>query len=183
MMGCAGIAPGNGPALTAQDLLAIYQQIVANSKPPVPPVTPPPVVVPTPTPPPVETPVLEATSIKVLDLATLPGELRKTLNLTARDPLMLYALACSIGAKHWACQDAECEGMMVNEAALAKWFDGYMVWVVGMMKQNPLTTATLISNDGNHRFGYWIGPVVAERLKDYQHRWTMGTLVPESEYR
>lgn len=187
MMGCA---PYWDPTQvfnqeTITDLIALYQQFVnkqGETAPP--PVTPPPVTPPViPDKPPVEVPVLTADTLVVMDLSTLPDTLRKVIGTQSRDPLILYAFACSIGAKVWACQDSECEGMMQYEGALAKWYDNYMVWVEGVLKQNPLITATIITNDGNHRFGYWIGPVVADRLSAYQSRLTMEALTPESEYR
>ena len=187
MVGCAGIAPGNLPidTKTAQDLVDLYQKIVAaqQAKPPVTPTQPPEKPPEVPVPPITPTPILIAEKLVVVDLSKLPDKMRAE-NFQGRDGVLLYALGCSMGGRMWACNptDGECTTLEARQVEIAKWFNAYLDWVDGTLRANPAATATLITNDERDRFGFILEKVLIPRFQAFGPRITTGIIIPESAY-
>ncbi len=148
------------------------------------PVSPPPVF---PTEPIVEPPPVsqEVKDYIVEDMETVPERLRAS-GFQGSDNALYYALAfvAAFGPGGSMPDDGAGSLAVLNsqQAEIEKWFDGEINKAGDFLKANPQSTATAIKNDGRDRCGFRLGPAILDRLKDFEGRVQIGSIVPDSEY-
>ncbi|MEW6187632.1 MAG: hypothetical protein AB1585_18025 [Thermodesulfobacteriota bacterium] len=120
-----------------------------------------------------------------LNLDTLPDQMRKA-GFQGSDNALYYALAhvYHYGPEAEMPDDGAGSLSVLNtqREAIYKWFDGELSKAAEILKKNPQTTLTAITNDGRDRCGFRLGPAIMEKLKEFGGRVQLGTVVPESDY-
>jgi hypothetical protein len=120
-----------------------------------------------------------------LDLNTIPDRMRQA-GFEGSDNALYYALAhvYSFGPDKEMPDDGagSLAGLNTQREAIYNWFDGEIAKVRNILKTNPQTSVTTITNDGRDRCGFRLGSAIMEKLKDFGDRVQLGTILPESEY-
>jgi len=120
-----------------------------------------------------------------LNMDTIPDRMRKA-GFEGSDNALYYALAHVYHYGPGAEMPDDGAGSLAilntQRDAIYNWFDGEMAKVNDILKKNPQTTVTAITNDGKDRCGFRLGAAIVERLKDFGNRVQLGTVLPESEY-
>lgn len=120
-----------------------------------------------------------------LDMNTIPDRMRQA-GFQGSDNALYYALAhvYNFGPDREMPDDGAGSLAILNtqREAIYNWFDGEVGKVRNILKKNPQTTLTAITNDGRDKCGFRLGPAITEKLKEFGDRVQLGTILPDSEY-